>query len=264
MMKRLVRPILALEAAALGGAYFVFHRMNTSHEFRETAPSWLVSGFSTVTGWKPADDVPLRKRDMRNSMKKRLKGIKDIDAQSDAVLKSLSSILKEYDNISVYINMPERELRTFPGMLNFLFDSDKNVFVPKVIGSKSDEMLMIHVDSFQDVASFRVNSWGIPEPENVNDREDACESGRVDLVIVPGVAFDEKCQRLGHGRGYYDSFITRLNQKRTSLSMPPARTIGVALREQIVSDREIPVNDNDIRLDAIVTPDRIIWREQNV
>eukprot|EP00938_MAST-03A_sp_MAST-3A-sp1_P006861 g6861.t1 len=263
MMKRLARPILALEAAALGGAYFVFHRMNTSHEFREKAPSWLVAGFSTATGWKPDDDVPLRKQDMRKSMKKRLKSIEDIDTQSNAVLTKLSSILKDYENISVYINMPERELRTYPDVLNYLFENDKMVFVPKVTGPKSEEMLMIRVDSLQDIQdSFHANAWGILEPQNVSDREDACESGRVDLVIVPGVAFDEKCQRLGHGRGYYDSFLTRLNRKRESLSMPPAKTIGVALREQLlVNDQEIPVNENDICLDAIVTPDRVIWRQ---
>jgi len=264
-MKKILKPIVALEAAALGGSYFVFHRLNTSWEFREkvrrTFPS-LITGFSTITGWRPEDDVPIRKRSMRKSMKNRLKSVRDIDTQSEAVLESISSIVRDSENISIYINMPERELRTYPNILNLLFENDKNVFVPKVMGSKSEDMLMVRVDSLTDIKdSFRLNSWGILEPENVSNREDACESGRVDLVIVPGVAFDEKCRRLGHGRGYYDSFLTRLNHKRALLSLPPARTIGVALREQLITDQEVPVDENDIPLDAVVTPDRVIWRD---
>ena len=53
--------------------------------------------------------------------------------------------------------------------------------------------------------------WGIPEPtaDLAATMADVTGSSELTLLLVPGVAFDARCGRVGHGRGYYDAFISR-------------------------------------------------------
>eukprot|EP01035_Chromulina_nebulosa_P022062 gene22062-28558_t len=97
--------------------------------------------------------------------------------------------------------------------------------------------------------SFVKNQWGIPEPslDYIQSHPDVTESGVIDLVIVPGVGFDKHCARLGHGKGYYDCFLSKLLQS--------VKTIGVALDEQLVD--VVPMDDHDRILDYLFTPSNI-------
>ena len=66
---------------------------------------------------------------------------------------------------------------------------------------------------------------------------------QLDLVIVPGVAFDHIGGRLGRGGGYYDRFLKKLN----------AKFCGVCFREQVV--HKTPQDSHDIKMDFTMTPD---------
>ena len=70
--------------------------------------------------------------------------------------------------------------------------------------------------------------------------------GKVDLIIVPGAAFDRKKNRLGRGKGYYDRFF-----KKTK-----AFKIGVGFDYQLI--QKVPANMYDKRLDLIVTPSETV------
>ncbi|KAJ1311133.1 hypothetical protein OPQ81_009634 [Rhizoctonia solani] len=96
---------------------------------------------------------------------------------------------------------------------------------------------------------------GIREPEPVKDgepRQDAIETGDLDLIVMPGVAFDSKLARLGYGKGYYDRFVNTYAAKFGEIRAP--KLVGVALDAQIVSPGEIPLEEHDRILDAVVTP----------
>lgn len=67
-----------------------------------------------------------------------------------------------------------------------------------------------------------------------------------DLVVVPLLAFDDGCHRLGYGGGYYDRTLAAL--RRIS---PASRAVGLAFDGQRRED--LPVADHDARLDAVVT-----------
>ncbi|MBS3956919.1 MAG: 5-formyltetrahydrofolate cyclo-ligase [Clostridiales bacterium] len=71
----------------------------------------------------------------------------------------------------------------------------------------------------------------------------------IDAVIVPGVAFDTACERVGHGAGYYDRLLPTLDR---------AFTVGYAFDEQVLD--AIPAEDHDFRLDALVTPTKTLRR----
>lgn len=73
------------------------------------------------------------------------------------------------------------------------------------MGPKSADMRMFPLRSEEEVGSFPLTKWKIPEPseELVLSREDGVFAGDIDVVVVPAMAFDKGCNRLGHGRGYY-------------------------------------------------------------
>lgn len=71
-------------------------------------------------------------------------------------------------------------------------------------------------------------------------------ASRADIALVPGVAFDAKGNRLGHGKGYYDRLLSRV----------PAFKVGVAFDAQLVD--AVPVEPHDVRMDLIVTESRVI------
>jgi 5-formyltetrahydrofolate cyclo-ligase len=85
--------------------------------------------------------------------------------------------------------------------------------------------------------------WGIPEP-----RPDICPAvplEEIDFVLVPGVAFTVRCERLGYGGGFYDQLIGRF------LRRPPL--VAAAFGLQIVP--ELPVSPTDQCVDLVVTED---------
>lgn len=87
-------------------------------------------------------------------------------------------------------------------------------------------------------------AYGILEPGNdapVFPPED------IQLVLVPGLAFDPMGHRMGRGKGYYDRFLTKTKGK----------TMGIC-RCLVPS---VPVDDHDIRMDAVITEDKIILCE---
>jgi 5-formyltetrahydrofolate cyclo-ligase len=70
----------------------------------------------------------------------------------------------------------------------------------------------------------------------------------MDLLIIPGIAFDLQGNRIGYGKGYYDRF---LSTRKVSYIM------GLAFENQII--KKIPTTENDIPVDVLVTENRIIF-----
>lgn len=112
----------------------------------------------------------------------------------------------------------------------------KTVFLPAVEGND----LKFHI--YKGKHTLRRGAFGIMEPE----REDACPPGQTDLIIVPGIAFDRQCNRLGRGKGYYDRILTTL----------PIPKIGLCFDFQLVD--KIPTEPFDIPVDMVVTDKRSI------
>ncbi|MEI6970679.1 MAG: 5-formyltetrahydrofolate cyclo-ligase [bacterium] len=73
--------------------------------------------------------------------------------------------------------------------------------------------------------------------------------GEVDIALVPGLAFDAKGNRLGHGCGYYDRLLATRGLRR-------AFRVGLAFSFQLVDS--VPVDSNDERMNMVVTEDGVI------
>lgn len=100
-----------------------------------------------------------------------------------------------------------------------------------------------------------LNRYGIKEPQI--DNAALVDASSLDAVLVPLVGFDEQCNRMGMGGGYYDRCFA---QKRDQSVQKPL-LIGVAYELQGVDN--VHTEDWDVPLDYIITERRIIQRKNN-
>lgn len=166
-------------------------------------------------------------------------------SQSDAVISLLKTlpVYQKSSRISVYLNMDD-EIRTHK-IVEHIFQTGKICFIPRY--SKTD-MVMVRLKSMEDLKNLPKTKWNIAQPLETDQREDALETGGLDLVIVPGLAFSKNGDRLGRGKGYYDRFLSNCRAKNRNLF-----TIALAFVEQI--NENIPTEPHDTKIDLVLFPD---------
>ena len=184
--------------------------------------------------------LPTAKKQMRKLVAQRVGALDEsaIREQSAAVAHHLFGLdaFVSCCTVSLYLSM-KGEICTWP-IVERLFAEDKSVFVPQVCarrcatranlirciaqvyGSKPPDMRMLQTMSLDETRALPLDRWGIPTPPEqwATARQNAAASGAVDLVLVPCVAFDSTCQRLGHGRGYYGQSARGFRRAAHSLS----------------------------------------------
>ena len=87
--------------------------------------------------------------------------------------------------------------------------------------------------------------FGIPEPKGARYR------GKLDMIIIPGIAFDHECNRLGRGGGYYDRFLRHFSD---------TLKVGIGYDFQLLSDL-LPVSRHDRPVDIVVTEKQVVTKD---
>ncbi|KAH8146575.1 uncharacterized protein LAJ45_09257 [Morchella importuna] len=221
--------------------------------------------------------ITTAKRQLRSSVKKTILSLpaENILSQSQICVNTLLS-LPEYQSsrrISIFLSMPMKEVDTSCIVEDALIQ-EKMVHVPYIhrqsksslgmvdpasVSSPPNLMDMLSLFSQVDYESLEPDSWGIPTiPEHsVPGRSNCLDHEGLDLIVMPGVAFDEGFRRLGHGKGYYDYFLARYKQlvdsKGAEGKMRMPILVALALKEQIFEDGTVPVNLSDWPMDIIIT-----------
>lgn len=144
--------------------------------------------------------------------------------------------------ISIYLSMPKGEIST-TDIVKQALEQGKKVFVPHIQKSQESTssektMEMLALSSLEDLESLEHDSWGIPKlskasvPERQNalggfgrskdtSSEEADHAAGLDLILLPGMAFDSSNGRLGHGKGFYDHFLQKYWEMASRRSIPP-------------------------------------------
>lgn len=117
----------------------------------------------------------------------------------------------------------------------------KQVFVPKVKGRQ------MRFYELTDMGKLSPGAWGIPEPEEGKEG-----NGEEGLIVVPGVAFDQRLNRLGYGGGFYDRFL---------LAHPGLLSVGLAFELQVL-DR-LPAEPFDQPVKILATEKGVRTASQN-
>lgn len=112
----------------------------------------------------------------------------------------------------------------------------KIVVLPKVFNSSLNFYKINSVDE-----KLVKSKFGIKEPEA--NSTNFIDKNKIDLIIVPGLAFDKENNRLGFGKGYYDRYLNSF--KGTS--------IGICFSEQLLEKNLIPTNENDVKVKMVIT-----------
>jgi len=178
--------------------------------------------------------------------------IDDIELKSNAISEKLWDIIAKLSlkNIMFYISFGS-EIQTQKSIYRAL-DNNYNVIVPICLFpdnlTKRELLPSLLLDPNSELSK---NFYGILEPKPEFIRPFSPEN--IDLVIVPGVAFDEKCYRIGYGAGYYDRFLPKCKN---------ATKIALAYEIQIIEN--IHPNTWDIPVDCIITETRIINNGSNL
>ncbi len=123
-------------------------------------------------------------------------------------------------------------------ILSILQGKDKNVLLPKINGNNTLINYLL-----TDNITIKKNKWNIPEP--IDGIEISAD--KIEVIFIPLLVFDKKGNRVGYGKGFYDSLLKQCDSKTIK--------IGLSLfeAEEVITD----IYDGDIPLNYCVTPKNI-------
>ena len=150
--------------------------------------------------------------------------------------------VKNSSSIFLYVNF-RSEVETMP-LLQALLDAGKTVSVPITL---VDDHRLDAIRITDPASQLEPGYCDIPEPAARILESNLVQPENLDVILLPGSVFDERCGRFGYGGGFYDRFVSKV---------PQAKRIGVAFELQIVD--KAPLQDHDELLDLVVTEERVI------
>lgn len=170
------------------------------------------------------------------------KGIRLKNQKSSIIAEKILSLrcIKESKTVAVYNALPS-EVET-QQLIKGLFAIGKTVCLPRVSGCTMDFYRIKSADE-----KLIKGSFGVYEPPE--NKAEQMPPEKLDVIIIPGVCFDKKKNRIGFGKGYYDGYLS----KNVS-----GKKIAVCFEEQILKNGFIDSDENDIRPDMIVT-EKVIY-----
>ncbi len=165
-----------------------------------------------------------------------------VNEKSSQITKNLLAlnIIHQGMNIAIFAsfqNEPDTE-----ELINYLWSDRKELYLP-VTDKGSLKFYKYSSDSV-----LLKNRFGIPEPNTNQTEEIPIQS--LDIILIPLVAFDQSCNRIGMGSGFYDKALCALNDSKKKTHL-----IGLAYEFQKVD--QIEPNKWDIPLDSVVTEKKV-------
>ena len=154
--------------------------------------------------------------------------------KSRRILKKLSRepVFRSSEHVAFYCGIaPEVETRTF--LIRIL--KRKKIYLPRIDPRK--KLSLCRVRSF--ARDLEKGAYGILEPRGFCKKRTA---DRMDLIVVPGVAFDPNGGRLGRGGGYYDRLLRKAGK---------VFKVGLCFKEQLVD--KVSMKTHDVRMDKVIT-----------
>lgn len=188
--------------------------------------------------------LQVKKEIRKNILQK--KGVLSSEIVTDKSLAMLDTMkkmdfYKNANNVMLYISFG-KEVSMKP-IIDDLQSRGKRVFIPVSVPA-TKALIVSELKDYEN--DLEVGHFGVMEPKEEALRP--VDPSILDLVIVPGVAFDKRGYRIGYGGGYYDRFIPRLPEKAT--------TVSLAFDMQLID--KIPTSHYDMAVQYIITEEQFI------
>ena len=168
---------------------------------------------------------------------------KEVKSVKDSLIKQ--SLFSQHEFVNAKSILFYASFRSEVETLSMIKESlgmGKRVILPKV--DKAKHVLIL--SEIKGIEDLTPGYMGIPEPNLHDERPVNLED--IDLVIIPGAAFDHSGNRLGYGGGYYDILLSESKKK-----IP---VTALAYEEQVID--KIPSEKHDVKVNMIITDNRII------
>jgi 5-formyltetrahydrofolate cyclo-ligase len=188
---------------------------------------------------EPQNELAARKTQIREQAHANRNAQENKDEISKSIIARFLA-LPEYakaKTVMFYIDV-RSEVRT-RNNLNDALATGKKIVVPYCVDG---ELELFHLESMDEL---EIGMYRILEPKTVLRTVAAKKVApdELDLIMVPGVAFDRNGGRTGHGKGYYDKLLEH--------AKPETPLVGIAFECQLFP--EIPTGGHDIYMDKVVT-----------
>lgn len=180
--------------------------------------------------------------DEKKALRKHVRALKrempaalaEIESQNVISILENLPIFKEAKVIMAYWSMDD-EVDIRKAIIRW--SESKRVILPVVDG---ESLLLKEFSGLEELKPGDL--FSIPEPSGsiISDPE------RIELIVVPGVAFSKKLQRMGRGKAYYDHLLDSLSAVR----------VGICFSCQLFD--EIPCEAHDLLMDFVITPNELI------
>lgn len=184
-------------------------------------------------------DLREQKRQLRQQALANRAAQEDKDGLSRRIMAQLFELpaYQQARTVMLYIGI-RSEVRTREQVPEILA-SGRRVVVPFCRGHK------LGLFTLRDLDELELSGFGLwePPPSARAQPDKACDVKDLDLIAVPGVAFDRRGGRLGHGKAYYDRLLRDVR--------PDACLVGLAFECQLFP--AIPVGKRDIFMDLVIT-----------
>lgn len=194
-------------------------------------------------------DIVELKKQLREEAHARRNAQENKDELSQKIMQTFMS-LPEYQKagtVLFYIDV-RSEVRTRHSLPAAL-QSGKTIAIPWC--TETVELALFKLESMDELS---VGMYKILEPKEELRMlpEKQLDPQSIDLIMVPGVAFDRRCARMGHGKGYYDKLLENVR--------PDTPLIALAFECQLFP--EIPVAPHDVFMSKIITEKTIYKKDQ--
>lgn len=187
-------------------------------------------------------------RERKDAMRKQAHANRNAQENKDGLSRRIVGAfmsLPEYataETVMFYIDV-RSEVRT-RNDLQLALESGKQVVVPWCNAAGELELFRLSSMDELELGMYRILE---PKQELRGLPEKQVDVLELDLIMVPGVAFDRRGGRMGHGKGYYDKLL-----QHARLETP---LVALAFECQLFE--EIPVAEHDIFMDRVITEDRV-------
>ena len=185
------------------------------------------------------------KKEIRNKIINNRNNLTEIEIteKSNIIFHKLKEmdLYKNAHNVMLYISF-NNEVTTNT-IIEDLFHANKRVFIPVTV-SETKELIVSELLSLEE--DLEIGNFGVLEPKKACLRPFSPKE--LDLIIVPGVAFDSRGYRIGYGAGYYDRFLPQVPNNVPKVS--------IAFDLQIIDF--VPSETYDIPVEYIITENRTI------
>ncbi len=182
----------------------------------------------------------MSKAEIREHMKKLRRSLsaEEISQKSAEIVSVLFSLdeFRQAKTVMVYISA-FKEVDTSAIIVRLQRDG-KKIVVP-VCNTEDFTIIPSYIAGFDDMHR---GAYGIWEPDEIRE----ASVGDIDLIIVPGIAFDEKGNRCGFGKGYYDRLLSE------------SRAVKIGLCYDFQITQTLETDEYDIPMDKVISERRII------